>query len=38
MLFINIIHGKIRAPKNIRFNSLIKFMNVKDYLNTTESL
>jgi len=37
MLFINLIHGKLRTPKNIRFNDLIKFMNAKYSLNTPES-
>ena len=38
MLFINLMHGKLRTPKNIRFNDLIKFMNAKYSLNTPESL
>lgn len=29
ILFINLIHGKLRTPKNKRFNDLIKFMNAK---------
>lgn len=37
LLFINLIHGKLRTPKNIRFNNLIKFMNAKYSLNTPES-
>jgi hypothetical protein len=32
------MHGKIRTPKNIRFNYLIKFMNAKYYLDIPESL
>ena len=36
--FINLIHGKIRTPKNKRFNDLIKFINSKYSLNITESL
>ena len=27
--FINLIHGKLRTPKNKRFNDLIKFINTK---------
>ena len=38
MLLINLMHGKLRTPKNIRFNDLIKFMNTKYSLNTPESL
>lgn len=38
MLFINLMHGKLRTPKNIRLNDLIKFMNAKYSLNTPESL
>lgn len=38
MLFINLMHGKLRTPKNIRFNDLIKFMNAKYSLSTPESL
>ena len=38
MLFINLMHGKLRTPKNIWFNDLIKFMNAKYYLYTPESL
>lgn len=37
LLFINLIHGKLRTPKNIRFNDLIKFMNNKYLLNIPES-
>ena len=29
LLFINLIHGKLRTPKNKRFNDLIKFINIK---------
>ena len=32
------MHGKLRTPKNIRFNDLIKFMNAKYSLDTPESL
>ena len=28
-LVINLIHGKLRTPKNIRFNQLIEFLNKK---------
>ena len=28
-LFINLIHGKLRTPKNIRLNEVIKFLNFK---------
>jgi LAGLIDADG endonuclease/Cytochrome c oxidase subunit III len=38
LLFINLIHGKLRTPKNIRFNELIKFLNFKYSLEITESL
>ena len=38
MLFINLMHGKLRTPKNIRFNDLITFMNDKYSLDTPESL
>ena len=38
MLFINLIHGKLRTPKNIRFNDLIQFMNTKYSLKTPQSL
>ena len=38
MFFINLMHGKLRTPKNIRFNDLIKFMNAKYSLDTPESL
>jgi hypothetical protein len=36
-LVINLIHGKLRTPKNIRFNQLIKFLNNKYGLNIRES-
>ena len=32
------MHGKLRTPKNKRFNDLIKLFNVKYSLNITESL
>lgn len=35
---INLIHGKLRTPKNQRFNKLIEFMNTKYSLNIAESL
>lgn len=38
MILVNLIHGKLRTPKNIRFNDLIQFMNTKYYLDTPESL
>lgn len=34
---INLIHGKLRTPKNKRFNDLIEFMNKKYSLNIPES-
>jgi hypothetical protein len=37
LLFMSLIHGKLRTPKNIRFNDLIKFMNNKYLLNIPES-
>jgi hypothetical protein len=37
-LFIDLIHGKLRTHKNIRFNDLIKFINAKYSLDTPESL
>lgn len=37
-LFINLIHGKLRTPKNKRFNDLIKFINTKYSLEIPESL
>jgi len=38
LLFINLIQGKLRTLKNIRFNELIKFINLKYSLRLTESL
>jgi hypothetical protein len=38
MTLVNLMHGKLRTPKNIRFNDLIQFMNSKYYLDTPESL
>jgi hypothetical protein len=38
ILFINLIHGKLRTPKNIRFNDLINFINIKYSTNISESL
>jgi hypothetical protein len=38
LLFINLIHGKLRTPKNKRFNDLIKFFNLKYSLNIPESI
>lgn len=38
ILFINLVHGKLRTPKNKRFNDLIHFMNNKYDLNISESL
>jgi len=38
LLFINLIHGKLRTPKNIRFNELIKFLNIKYSLEIPENL
>ena len=38
MLFINVMHGKLRTPNHIRFNYLILFMNAKYSLDTPESL
>jgi hypothetical protein len=37
-LVINLIHGKLRTPKNIRFNQLIEFLNYKYNLKIKESL
>lgn len=34
---INLIHGKLRTPKNKRFNDLIQFINAKYDLNIPES-
>jgi hypothetical protein len=38
ILFIHLVHGKLRTPKNKRFNDLINFMNNKYNLNISESL
>ena len=38
MILINLMHGKLRTPKNIRFNNLIQFINAKYSLDTPESL
>lgn len=38
IFLVNLMHNKLRTPKNIRFNDLIKFMNAKYNLNTPESL
>ena len=38
ILFINLVHGKLRTAKNKRFNDLINFMNNKYDLNISESL
>lgn len=35
---INLLHGKLRTPKNKRFNDLIHFINTKYYLTIPESL
>ena len=37
-IFINLIHGKLRTPKNKTFNNLIKIMNNKCSLSIPESL
>jgi LAGLIDADG endonuclease len=37
MKVINLIHGKLRTPKNIRFNQLIEFLNNKYNLSIKES-
>ena len=36
--FINLIHGKLRTPKNKRLNDTIKFINTKYSLSIAESL
>jgi hypothetical protein len=36
-LIINLIHGKLRTPKNIRFNQLIEFLNNKYDSNIRQS-
>lgn len=38
MLLIDLMHGKLRTPKNIRFNDLIKFINAKYSLDKPKSL
>ena len=38
ILLINLIHSKLRTPKNKRFNDLIKIFNSKYSLNIPESL
>jgi hypothetical protein len=38
ILFINLIHGKLRTPKNKIFNDLINFINIKYSTNISESL
>lgn len=38
IFIISLIHGKLRTPKNKRFNHLIHFMNNKYNLNISESL
>jgi hypothetical protein len=35
LLFINLIHGKLRTPKNKRLNELIEFLNMKYSLKIT---
>jgi hypothetical protein len=35
---INLIHGKLRTPKNIRLNQLIEILNNKYNLNIQEIL
>jgi hypothetical protein len=37
-ILINLMHGKLRTPKNQTFNNLIKIMNDKCYLSIPESL
>jgi hypothetical protein len=37
-ILINLMHGKLRTPKNQTFNNLIKIMNNKCYLSIPESL
>lgn len=36
--FITLIYGKLRTPKNIKFNDLINFINIKYSTNISESL
>ena len=38
LLCINLMHGKLRTPKNKRFNDLIKSFNIKYSLDIAESL
>ena len=38
LLCIKLMHGKLRTPKNKRFNDLIKSFNIKYSLNIAESL
>jgi hypothetical protein len=38
LLFINLIHGKLRTPKNKIFNDLINFLNNKYSLEISQSL
>ena len=38
LICINLMHGKLRTPKNKRFNDLIKSFNLKYSLNIAESL
>lgn len=38
LLFIILILGNLRTPKKIRFNELIKFLNLKYSLEIPESL
>jgi hypothetical protein len=37
ILFIHLIHGKLRTPKNITFNNLIEFFNLKYSLTIMKS-
>jgi hypothetical protein len=37
-ILINLMHGKLRTPKNPTFNNLIKIMNYKYSLSIPESL
>jgi hypothetical protein len=37
-LIINLIHGKLKTPKNIRFNQLIEYFNNKYNLDIQESI
>jgi len=38
LYFIDLIHGKLRTPKNKRLNDLIEFLNAKYSLNISQSL